>query len=106
MQRLDLMSTPKTLAMRKMQKNYIAVLEKRRPKQPYNVYSVFELAIRTLEEFAELAFCLFKQDVDGAQDEIADLQNILDYMYEILASKGKDACNLADEKGESTSWKV
>ena len=96
----------KTLAMMKMEKNFIAQIDKRYPRKPYEHYSLASLKEKLLEEMNELNEAL--RDVDGtpislkpritplwtvseraelierAKQECADVSNVIDYIFEAL----------------------
>jgi len=73
---------PKTLAMRKMQKNFIAVQKKGYPQKPYEYSSLRFLFNRLYAEIEELGKALALMDYEGALNECADCSNFLDYLYE------------------------
>lgn len=73
----------KTLAMLKMEKNFIAVMEKRYPRQPYKHYNLSFLFKRLSEEALELSQAIKAGDISLVREEIADCSNILDYMDEV-----------------------
>lgn len=74
----------KTLAMIKMEKNFIAHIEKGYPRKPYHTASFGSLMKRFYEEAAELANAIRKKDFENAKLECADVSNILDYIFEKL----------------------
>lgn len=78
------MGNPKTLAMRKMEKNFIAHLEKKYPRKPYCQYSIWFLINRLREETNELHHAVLKSDFEGAMSECADVSNIVDFIFERL----------------------
>lgn len=72
----------KSLAMMKMEKNFIAYVEKGYPRQPYREYP-FGFWIKRLEqELKELKQAFQDGTLTNMREEIADLSNLLDYMYE------------------------
>lgn len=73
---------PKTLAMIKMEKNFIAVLEKKYPRKPYLQYTAFFLLNRIKEEFKELDEAFKTGGASDIAGEIADISNLLDYLFE------------------------
>lgn len=74
----------KTLAMMKMEKNFIAHIEKDYPRQPYQACSLGFLMKRLYEESTELARAIIKKDFENAKLECADVSNIVDYIFEKL----------------------
>lgn len=96
----------KTLAMRKMEKNFIAVIEKEYPRYPYTVYDLWnDSNFRSLTDFVIREYVELIEAIDKARipvhninrvsrnelirkrltdvlNEIADLSNTLDYLYE------------------------
>jgi len=78
------MHEPKTLAMRKMEKNFISVMEKNKPRKPYSEFSIWFLIKRLREETNELHEAVLESKFDEAKNEVADCSNILDYIYEQL----------------------
>ena len=97
-----------TLSMMKMEKNFIAYLEKKYPRMPYKEYPIFirNNNERTLigfvwREMIELnkAVDLFDKtskhadipdQIIKAMWEVADVSNTLDYLFEGLAQALKD----------------
>ena len=79
--------TIKTLAMLKMEKNFIAVLEKNYPRQPYDAedQSTVFLIDRIRDELKELQAAYFEYDVQRMREECADVSNVIDYLFEKLA---------------------
>lgn len=75
---------PTSLAMLKMEKNFIAVLEKKYPRKPYVEYALIPLYNRLVEESKELKEAIYDLSVEAIRNEIADMSNILDFMFEIL----------------------
>ena len=79
----------KSLAMMKMEKNFIAHNQKGYPRKPYNTYSLadcFGFVEREMKELDEAVRSYY-----GIRDpiilteirkEIADVSNCLDYLYE------------------------
>jgi len=76
----------KTLAMIKMEKNFVAHIEKGYPRQPYKVFSCHELLRRLSEEWFELKEALKNKNCEEAMKECADLSNIVDYIFEKLSN--------------------
>jgi len=79
--------TIKSLAMLKMEKNFIAVIEKGYPRRPYEYYDLEFLRKRLLEEILELSQALRQKDFKNAKCECADVSNIVDYIFEKLADR-------------------
>lgn len=75
----------KSLAMLKMEKNFIA-LEKGYPRQPYNASNQSKsfLVYRIEEEMNELKDALAKKDFLIMKEECADISNLVDYLFEKL----------------------
>ena len=78
------MGKPKSLAMRKMEKNFVAHLEKKYPRKPYSKYSIWFLINKLREETNELDRATLKSDFENAMNECADISNIVDYIFERL----------------------
>lgn len=76
----------RSLAMLKMEKNFIAHIEKGYPRQPYKELSPSYLILRIEEELAELKAVLKSGDVLGVMEECADVSNLTDYLFELCAS--------------------
>jgi len=80
----------KTLAMIKMEKNFIAHIEKGYPRHPYSHYTIGQLIDRLDEEQNELIEAYQKLDYTEAMKECADISNLTDYIFEALSSKARD----------------
>jgi hypothetical protein len=81
--------TIKSLAMLKMEKNFIAYCEKKYPRQPYKELPPSYLIQRIEEEVKELKEAFDKSDKDfinNMLEECADVSNLIDYLYECLLS--------------------
>ena len=103
--------TAKTLAMLKMEKNFVAVIDKNYPRKPYDEYPIFirgeaersligfvwremtelNVAIDLLEKHVQnisRVDVLRPQDICdqimAAMREVADVSNTLDYLFEGL----------------------
>lgn len=76
----------KTLAMIKMEKNFIAHNEKKYPRQPYKVQTTKHLLGRLEQEVKELKEACAKKDTDAAKLECGDVSNIVDYIFERISS--------------------
>ena len=96
------MGKPKSLAMRKMEKNFIAHLEKKYPRKPYSHYSIMFLIRRLRQETNELDRALLKSDFENAKDECADISNIVDFIFERLMIVTGRGLNVGSEKKEET----
>jgi len=75
----------KTLAMMKMEKNFVAVIEKGYPRKPYNALDLDYLIHRLHQETLEFTEAMKKADIEGAKLELADISNIVDYLFEKLS---------------------
>jgi len=79
----------KSLSMLKMEKNFIAVIEKEYPRQPHKHYTESELFSFINREMAELK----KEWQAGSgspiriMNEIADVSNCLDFFFELMLQK-------------------
>ncbi len=78
----------KTLAMLKMEKNFIA-LEKGYDRQPYrnNQATLRRFLQRIREETDEFERAIANWDMDNCAEELADISNIVDYAFEAVTSK-------------------
>jgi len=74
----------KSLAMLKMEKNFIAHLSKDYPRNPYEQFTTVFLFKRLREEMRELRDALDKNDLREAMLEVADLSNLCDFLFERL----------------------
>ena len=79
----------KTLAMLKMEKNFIAVIERKYPRQPYeaSLYSFQGLVNHIQKEMKELQDACDHADFLGMKEECADISNLVDYLFEKLAKQ-------------------
>jgi len=77
----------KTLAMMKMEKNFIAHNEKKYPRKPYEVYTTRKFLSKLEQEYKELAQAIKERNIKKAKLECADVSNIVDFIFERL-SKG------------------
>lgn len=77
----------KTLAMLKMEKNFVAVLEKNYPRFPYRKFTIRFLIDRLQEEWDELLNAYAKLDYAEMKKECADLSNLVDYIFEAICSQ-------------------
>lgn len=78
------MGKPKSLAMRKMEKNFIAHLEKKYPRKPYSKYSMGFFIKRIREETHELEGAILAGDFENALEECGDISNLVDFLFERL----------------------
>lgn len=78
--------TIKTLAMLKMEKNFVAHIEKKYPRKPYETYTIDELVNRFIDEGLELLEAIEQNNVAEAKTECADISNIIDYIFEHLST--------------------
>ena len=76
----------KTLAMMKMEKNFVAVLEKKYPRKPYEEFTIIQLLNWLGEEFAELCVSIKNKDVENSKQECADISNLIDFLFERLSN--------------------
>lgn len=80
----------KTLAMMKMEKNFRAVIEKKYPRNPYEVFSYDHLLEWLTDEFGELVEAIkVKKDIEEAKMECADVSNLIDFLFERLCNEEK-----------------
>jgi hypothetical protein len=70
-----------SLSMMKMEKNFIA-LEKGYPRQPYFFHTIENLLTHLEAEVKELRDAFTQNDSVNIREEIADISNICDYLYE------------------------
>ena len=96
------MAKPKSLAMLKMEKNFIAHLEKKYPRKPYSKYSIWFLLKRIRQETNELDRAITGSDFENAMDECADISNCVDFIFERLMIVMGRGLNVASEKKEET----
>jgi hypothetical protein len=71
----------KSLAMLKMEKNFIAI-EKNYSRQPYFSHSLIEILNYLEKEVDELKEALNRLDIINLKEEIADISNVCDYFFE------------------------
>lgn len=76
----------KTLAMLKMEKNFIALCEKKYPRQPYQIYKPEFLVDRIDDELRELKEALVIRDYQTVREECADIINIVEYLFELMSN--------------------
>ena len=77
------MTQAKTLAMLKMEKNFVAVLEKGYARKPYENFKMEFFKKRLQEEVDEVKDAIKDGNQDRVLSELADVSNIIDFMYEI-----------------------
>lgn len=75
-----------SLAMLKMEKNFIAYCEKNYPRQPYKELPPTYLLKRILDETEELTIAISQKNIRGILEECADVSNLIDYLYELVLS--------------------
>lgn len=80
------LSSIKSLAMLKMEKKFVAHMEKHKPRQPYETLTTCQLLDRLEVEAKELIDAWKNQDINGARLECADVSNIVDYIFERLCN--------------------
>ncbi len=73
-----------SLAMLKMEKNYISYCDKNYVRQPYLFYTSF-LIKRIDDELNELKEAFKRGDIINMKEECADISNIIDYLFEQLS---------------------
>jgi len=71
-----------SLSARKMEKNFIAVIEKNYERKPQHWFTYKILIKRLRQELKEFENAIIEDDLDNMMDELADLSNIIDYLYE------------------------
>ena len=76
----------RSIAMLKMEKNFIAHCDKGYSRQPYkdNNQPTSFLISRLDDELKELKEAFERKDIVNMQEELADLSNIIDYLFEQL----------------------
>ena len=82
---IELKDDLKTLAMLKMEKNFVAQIDKNYPRKPYDHYTCYFLFKRLEDEVAELRDALDHGDIEWSKCECADVSNIIDYLFERLS---------------------
>lgn len=80
----------KTLAMLKMEKNFIAHIEKGYPRKPYAKLSLEYLTNRFVDEGLELIAALEAGDLGAIALECADVSNIVDYIFEKIQTEEEE----------------
>jgi hypothetical protein len=86
----------KTLAMIKMEKNFIAHIDKNYPRFPYEELPLEYLRKRLLQEVNELNDALKAEDIGGAKLECADVSNVVDYIFESLTQLENEVNKIAN----------
>ncbi len=84
----------KTMAMLKMEKNFIAVNSKGYPQRPYEKNCCSFLIDRVSQETEELKDAYLREDLVNMLEELADVSNLLDYIFEQVSralAKKRDA---------------
>jgi hypothetical protein len=74
----------RSLAMLKMEKNLIAVIDKNYSRQPYKASAnhLDYLIHRLIEETAEPEEACLRSDLINMGEELADVSNLCDYIFE------------------------
>ena len=70
--------------MLKMEKNFIAVIEKGYSRCPYDEYDLIDATEWLTREYKELLDAVKNGTITEIKNEIADVSNVLDYMYEMV----------------------
>jgi len=70
--------------MLKMEKNFIAQIDKGYPRKPYLEYSIDFLIERLKQEVDELTASIVDHHFVNAESECADVSNVIDYIFEAL----------------------
>jgi NTP pyrophosphatase (non-canonical NTP hydrolase) len=73
----------KTLAMLKMEKNFIA-LDKGYPRQPYLKIKIEDYFKYLETEIIELKIAIQNHDNINIKEELADISNFVDYIFEMV----------------------
>lgn len=68
--------------MLKMEKNFVAVIDKKYPRKPYEVFNIGQLIERLKQETKELEEAYIAGKYEKAKVECADCSNIIDYLFE------------------------
>ena len=76
-----------TLAMLKMEKNFVAHLTKCYPREPYNAFDEAFLLERIKQEVKELELALDSPEPHFAMEECADVSNFVDFLFERLSER-------------------
>lgn len=79
----------KTLAMYKLNKCLIGVIEKKRTREPYLEFSFEFLLHRLDDEVQELIQAVKSKDYEEAKSECADVSNFIDFIFEKLSTTEK-----------------
>ena len=77
----------RTLAMIKMEKNFIAVIEKKYPRKPYETFTIGKLIDRLEEEYKELVDAYLETNYSAMLSELADVSNLVDFIFEQVMKK-------------------
>ena len=76
-----------TLAMLKMEKNFVGHLIKCYPREPYKHFDETFLLKRIKQEIKELEIALTSPEPHFAMEECADVSNLVDFLFERLSEK-------------------
>ncbi len=77
----------KSMAMLKMEKNFIAVMEKGYERKPYDFKNPAFWIVKITQELDELTQAWVKKDYQNIREELADISNVCDYLYEIILQR-------------------
>lgn len=77
----------KSLAMIKMEKNFRAVIDKGKPRDPYEYFSTKQLLEKLDEEVSELKEAISSGIPYAAMLECGDISNVIDIIFEKLVKK-------------------
>lgn len=80
----------KTLAMIKMEKNFIAHNEKGYPRQPYEHFTIEKFLDRIEEELEEAIDAYDMLNYKALKQELADISNLVDYCFEVATKKAEE----------------
>lgn len=75
-----------SLTMLKMEKHFMAIIERGYPYYPYMVNSTSFLIRRAYQELEELQAAYESGDYENTRVECADISNIIDYIFERLSN--------------------
>jgi NTP pyrophosphatase (non-canonical NTP hydrolase) len=87
---------PKPPRQRKMEKNFIAINQKGYSRYPYKTNTLQFLLNRAQQELDELKEAIQQGDTENAQNECADVSNIIDYIFEALQNPQIKQCDVKD----------
>lgn len=81
----------RTLAMIKMEKNFSGHLKKHYPRKPYEHYTIGQLLDRIEEEYNDAIVAYQRLDYEGLAFQLADISNLVDYIFEQATEKIHEA---------------